>query len=97
MNNLNIFAIDKIDPNTAGINKISAEAILQAAINIAFFAASATAVIVIVVAGYYFVTSSGSPESTRKAKDMILYGIIGLVVIIIAFTVTQFVIGRFNA
>lgn len=84
-----------IDPNAVNVPVIGADVILKGALNIVFFAATATAIVVIVVAGYYFVFSSGTPESTRKAKDMILYGVIGLVVIMMAFAITQFVIGRF--
>jgi Ni,Fe-hydrogenase I cytochrome b subunit len=84
-----------IDPADVNVPEVEADVIFKGAMDIVFFAASATAVIVIIVAGFYLVFSSGTPESTRKAKDMILYGVIGLVVVIMAFTITQFIIGRF--
>ena len=38
------------------------------------------AVISIIVGAYYFVTSAGNPDNLTKAKSMVLYAVIGLVV-----------------
>ncbi len=69
--------------------------ILTNVLNIAYFLAGLIAVIVIIVAGIMYVTSAGNSASITKAKNLILYSIVGLVVIIAAFGVTNFVIGRF--
>lgn len=53
------------------------------------------AVIIIVIAGFMYVTSSGDASKVKRAKDAILYAVIGLVVVILAFVITQFVLGRF--
>lgn len=52
-------------------------------------------VVIIIVAGYFFVTSAGNASTVKRAKDAILGAVIGLVVIMMAFVITQFVIGRF--
>jgi hypothetical protein len=52
-------------------------------------------IIVIVVAGYMYTTSAGNASSVTKAKNAILFAVIGLVVIIIAFGITRFITGRF--
>ncbi len=49
-------------------------------------------VIVIIIGGVNYMTSSGEASKVKKAKDTILYGIIGLVVCILAFAIVNFVI-----
>ena len=51
------------------------------------------AVVVVILGGIQFVTSTGDPAKTKKAKDTILYGIIGLVVALLAFAIVNFVLG----
>ena len=72
----------------------SADQVLAAGLNIAYLVGGIIAVIVIIIAGFTLVTNGGEPEAVKKAKNMILYAVIGLVVIMIAFTVTWFVVGR---
>ena len=50
------------------------------------------AVVVIVLGGVSYVTSAGDPGKVKKAKDTILYGIIGLVVALLAFAIVNFVL-----
>ena len=52
------------------------------------------AVIMLVVGGIRYVVSGGDPQSTKGAKDTILYAIIGLVVAASAQLIVRFVIGR---
>ena len=52
------------------------------------------AVVVVILGGIQFVTSTGDPAKTKKAKDTILYGIIGLVVALLAFAIVNFVLGN---
>lgn len=50
------------------------------------------AVIVIIIGGVTYMTSSGDAGKVKKAKDTILYGVIGLVVVALAFAIVNFVI-----
>ena len=50
------------------------------------------AVIVVVMGGVTYMTSTGNPEKVKKAKDTILYGVIGLIVCALAFAIVNFVI-----
>lgn len=50
------------------------------------------AVIVIIFAGVQYTTSAGDAGQVKKAKDSILYGIIGLVIAILAFAIVNFVL-----
>ncbi len=49
-------------------------------------------VIIIIVGGVNYMTSSGDAGKVKKAKDTILYGIIGLVICVLAFAIVNFVI-----
>lgn len=52
------------------------------------------AVVVIIVGGIQYMTSSGDSGKVKKAKDTILYGVIGLVICVLAFAIVNFVIGN---
>ncbi|MBQ3436599.1 hypothetical protein IJG26_01430 [Candidatus Saccharibacteria bacterium] len=50
-------------------------------------------VVVMIIGGFNYMTSSGDAGKVKKAKDTILYGLIGLIVCVLAFALVQFVIG----
>ena len=50
------------------------------------------AVVVIILGGVQYTTSAGDPGKVKKAKDTILYGIIGLVVALLAYAIVNFVL-----
>lgn len=87
--------IEKIDAASVGIPTGTADATIGGVLNLVYFIAGLIAVLVIVFAGYTFATSSSNPGAIKNAKNMILYAVIGLVVVILAFVITQFIIGRF--
>lgn len=55
------------------------------------------AVIVVVIGGILYMTSSGDSSKVKKAKDTILYGIIGLVICALAFAIVNFVISKISS
>ncbi len=55
----------------------------------------ALAVLFIIIGGVQYITSAGNPDNIGKAKNTILYGVIGLIVAILAYAVVKFVIGSF--
>lgn len=80
-----------------GIVNMTGEELLANALNLTYFIAGIVAVIVIIVAGILYVTSSGDPAKVTKAKNTITYAVVGLVIILVAFTITGFVTGRFTS
>lgn len=52
------------------------------------------AVIFIVVGGVNYMTSTGDPTKTKKAKDTILYAVIGLIIAVLSFAIVNFVISN---
>ncbi len=84
-----------VDPNTIGIPKVEAgQSQVQVVLQFVFGLAAVIAVIVITLAGFNYVISNGDSQKTAKAKDTILYAIVGLVISLLAFTIVTFVIGR---
>ena len=50
------------------------------------------AVIFVLIGGINYMTSAGDPSKTKKAKDTIIYALIGLVICVLAFALVNFVI-----
>ena len=54
------------------------------------------AVVMVILGGVSYATSQGDPGKVKKGKDTILYGIIGLVIVLMAFAITQFVLNNLS-
>ncbi len=65
---------------------------IEAAVGFFFILAGIIAVIMIILGGYWYVLSGGDPQKTKKAKDTILYAVIGLVISISAWIIVGFVL-----
>ncbi len=80
--------------NTAGDHGlICVFAIIKFITRIVFFVLTAIATLFIAVAAFLFVTSGGNPSKSNKAKSMLVYAIIGLVVAGIARAIPAIVRG----
>lgn len=51
------------------------------------------AVVVLIIGGINFITSQGDTGKVTKARNTILYGVVGLVVALLAFAIVNFVLG----
>ncbi len=63
-------------------------------LSLTFIILGSIAVLVITVAALQYVLSAGDPQKTARAKDTIIYAVIGLVVAVLAWAIVQFVLGR---
>lgn len=61
-------------------------------INIVIGVIGFAAVAMTIYGGVQYTTSAGDPGKVKKAKDTIMYGIVGLVVAILAFAIVNFVL-----
>ncbi len=52
------------------------------------------ATIIILLGGFKWMTAQGSAEKVTEAKDLIKNGIIGLVIIILSYSIASFVISK---
>lgn len=57
--------------------------------------AGAFCVLFIVLGGVQYIISQGDAAKIKKAKDSIMYAVVGLVVVAVAFFIVQLVIGVF--
>jgi len=62
--------------------------------NIISYIAGAAAVIFILVGSLRYITAGGDASNAKKARDIILYSIIGLAVIVLARTLVIFVVNK---
>lgn len=44
------------------------------------------AVIMFVIAGFYFITAQGEPDGVKKARDFVIWGVVGVAVGVLAFS-----------
>lgn len=68
--------------------------ILRTALNLISLAVGIIAVIMIIVGGLKYITSQGDSNSINSAKDTLLYAVAGLVIVLLAQVIVQFVLGR---
>lgn len=94
LNSLIYFA-QKIDAGKNNIPELKDADLLANTLDLVYYLAGAVSIIVIIVAGIMYVTATGDSGRISKAKNMLTYAIAGLVVVMLAFTITHMVIGRF--
>ncbi len=75
----------------AGGSNATTEA-LQRIVNTVLGVSGAIAVLIIVLAGFRYIISQGNPNEVTTARNAILYALIGLIVIICAFAIVNFVV-----
>ncbi len=61
-------------------------------INVAIGIIGLLAVIMIIVGGFQYTTSAGDSGKVTKAKNTIMYGVIGLVIALLAYAIVNFVL-----
>ena len=81
------------DTGCVSIPKQDGTALMTNGLNMVYFVLGALAVIIIILAGYQYLTANGEPAKAQKAMQTILYAVIGLVVVVCAFAITNFVFG----
>lgn len=91
---LELLAQAKIDAGNSGIPEMSGQDLLANGLNLTYFLAGAIAVIVIIVAGLMYNTAAGDSGKIAKAKNLLTYAIIGLVIVLCAYAITAFVTGK---
>lgn len=67
---------------------------LKTILSIVFGIAGALALLMIVVSGLRYVTSGGDPQKAAKAKEGIIFALVGLAIAISAEAIVSFVVKR---
>lgn len=80
------------NPDSCAADAKGLAAIVKDVINVLLFIIGAVSVVMIIYGGFRYVTSAGNSDSVTKAKNTILYAVVGLVVALLAFAIVNFVI-----
>lgn len=67
---------------------------IRTVVNIVLVITGAIAVLIVVIAGFRMITSQGNSTQLTQARHAIAYALIGLVVVILAFSIVNFVVLR---
>ena len=67
---------------------------IQTILNVVFAVLGAISVLMVIIGGIKYASSQGDSQAVAKAKGTIIYAIVGLVVVILAVAIVDFVIGR---
>lgn len=68
--------------------------LLKNILSLVFITIGAIAVMMVVIGGLKYASSQGDPQAVSKAKNTIIYAIVGLVVSIFSLTIVSFTVGR---
>lgn len=71
--------------------------LIKTATDVLLFILGAIAVIMIIIGGIRYTTSNGDSSQVTAAKNTILYGVIGVIVALLAYAIVNFVVTSFVA
>lgn len=75
-----------------GVNESGLMGTIQDVINVVIGIIGMLAVIMIIMGGISFATSQGDAAKVTKARNTILYGVVGLIISLLAFAIVNFVL-----
>lgn len=78
-------------PNPTGVGNGT---IIQTVLQIVFGVLGALAFLFMIIGGFRYVVSQGDPQNIARAKNTIMYALIGLVVAIVAESIVSLIIGK---
>jgi hypothetical protein len=88
-----IFGLSEVHPD--GLPTPAADpGTIQNILQIVFGIVGALAFLMIVISGLRYVVSAGNPDRTKRAKDGIVYALVGIVIAISAEVIVTFVVGN---
>jgi glucose uptake protein GlcU len=82
--------------NATGVRANTNISTIKNIISLLLFVLGVICVIVIIVAGIQYAVAAGDSNQITRAKNSILYAIVGLVIALLAYTIVNFVIDQFR-
>ena len=79
-----------VEKTTEGSNDLMT--VIGRILNVALGLIGFVAVVFIIFGGFQYITSSGDAAKVAKAKNTLLYSVVGLIVVLLAFAIVNFVI-----
>ena len=68
---------------------------IKEAVTAALFIIGIIAVIMVIYSGILYITAAGDAGKLAKAKNSLIWSIVGLAVVILSYAIVRFVIGAF--
>jgi hypothetical protein len=68
--------------------------VITTILNIVFGVVGSLSLLFIVIGGFRYVVSGGDPQNTARAKNTIIYAVVGLVVTLLAAAIVNYVVGN---
>ena len=90
--NENVGSLAECNMDKSGAGSTSLMPTLTTIINVVLGVLGIVTVAVIIIGGFMYVTSTGDAGKVTKAKNTIMYGIIGLVIALLAWAIVNFVL-----
>lgn len=92
MNLLNLLALTATDISARGLPHADADAAhLKTALQIFFVLIGALALLMITISGLRYVLSAGDPQRVSKAKNTLIYALVGMVIALSAEAIVALV------
>jgi hypothetical protein len=93
-----VFAADTLglDKADVGLSKGSLESMIANIVKAGLTLVGAIALAMIVYGGFLYISAAGDEAQIKKAKTVLIYAIIGIIVIGLAYALVAFVIGAFG-
>lgn len=85
-----------VDEDGSTIDTTSISLTIRNIIGILLYVAGIISVIVIVVSGFRYVTSNGDAAAASRAKNGIVYALIGLVIAVMAYAIVNFILSNLS-
>lgn len=75
-------------------NPTDGKVVAKNILSVMFWILGSLAIIVIIASGIMFVTAAGNPQSISRAKNALVYSIVGLVVAVMAYAIVNFIVDK---
>lgn len=92
---ITLLAIGISGSDAPGVPRVGAEGVITGLLTTVYWAAGVLAVVAILLGGLFYILSDGNPQKITRSKDIIMYGVIGLAIALMAFVITNFIVGWF--
>jgi tellurite resistance protein TehA-like permease len=79
--------------SNADTNSKRVTSLVSTLINVLSWIVGVAAFIVVILGGLFYVLSAGDPQKATKARQAIIYALVGLVIVALAQTIIRFTIG----
>ncbi len=84
------------NPDSSTASK-SIDSTISTGLNLLSVAVGVVAVVMVSLAGFKYITSGGNEEKVKSAKKSLIYALVGLIVVVLAQVIVQFVLKKVTA